>query len=413
MLMDLGSIFRGTSKVMRSSAWLAVLCGVLALFIATGPCSAQQYYGAKWGADELANTVIGNGISQGDYRFRATHGGTLAAVHTFFICKNPGYGAGTGGSYRVDLESDDGTASHFASGKVLATTAENSPESLFTTQTFSSPATLVAGTLYHVVYTNKDANPSANYCSLDMMWWGDPAPATAQPTVPNTDWSHLYNQGTVSIPSWHLRSEATPVDGGNYMPTMQLVYGDGTVYGNGYMESWIFSSRKTISGNNQARETITAVTGTQVVSSITVRLRHDSGNDPLRVTLRNSTGVMESGAISAGSFVAAGNAGDNWVTYHFSAPRTLVAGDAYQLVLSSPSSSAYSIFPLRKGATHNFSAPSYFADGFAQYSADGSSCNNWPDENATPSAEGDLQFFFAVSTGNQVMPPTNVTAAVQ
>jgi hypothetical protein len=58
------------------------------------------------------------------------------------------------------------------------------------------------------------------------------------------------------------------------------------------MESWIFSSRKTISGNNQARETITAVTGTQVVSSITVRLRHDSGNDPLNVTLRNSTGVM-------------------------------------------------------------------------------------------------------------------------
>jgi hypothetical protein len=90
-----------------------------------------------------------------------------------------------------------------------------------------------------------------------------------------------------------------------------------------------------------------------------------------------------------------------------------VAGDAYQLVLSSPSSSAYSIFPLRKGATHNFSAPSYFADGFAQYSADGSSWNNWPDENATPSAEGDLQFFFTVLTGIQVMPPTNVTAAVQ
>jgi|SRR5579872_101295 len=413
MLMDVGSTFRGTSNVMRSSAWLAILCGVVALFVAIDPCSAQQYYGVKWGADELANTVIGNGISQGDYRFRATHSGTLAAVHTFFICKNPGYGAGTGGSYRVDLESDDGTANHFASGNVLATTAENSPESLFTTQTFSSPATLVAGTLYHVVYTNKDANPSANYCSLDMMWWGDPAPATAQPTVPNTDWSHLYNQGTVSSPSWHLRSEATPVDGGNYMPTMQLVYGDGTVYGNGYMESWIFSSRKTISGNNQARETITAVTGTQVVSSVTVRLRHDSGSDPLTVTLRNSTGVIESGTITAGSFVAAGNAGDNWVTYTFSAPHTLAAGNAYQVVLSAPSSSAYSIFPLRKGATHNFSAPAYFGDGFAQYSADGSSWNNWPDENATPSAEGDLQFFFTISTGNAVLPPTNVAAAVQ
>ncbi len=413
MLMNLGSIFRGTGKVMRFSAFLAMICGLLGILCGGSSCFAQQYYGAKWGADELANTVIGNGISQGDYRFRATHSGTLAAVHTFFICKNPGYGAGTGGSYRVDLETDDGSANHFASGTVLATTAENSPESLFTTQTFSAPATLVAGTLYHVVYTNKDANPSANYCSLDMMWWSDPAPATAQPTVANTDWSHLYNEGTVSNPVWHLRSEATPVDGGNYMPTMQLVYGDGTVYGNGYMESWIFSSRKTISGNNEARETITAVTGTQVVSSITVRLRHDSGSDPLTVTLRSSTGVIESGTIAAGSFVNAGNAGDNWVTYAFSAPHTLAAGNAYQLVLSAPSSSAYSIFPIRKGATHNFNAPAYFGDGFAQYSADGSSWNNWPDENATPSAEGDLQFFFTLSNGNQVMPPTNVTAAAQ
>ena len=398
---------------MKSSK-LAVLFVFVCWLFSGSSCFAQQYYGAKWGADRLANTVIGNGISQGDYRFRATHSGTLAAVHTFFMCKNTGYGgygAGTGGSYRVDLESDDGTPNHFASGNVLATTEENNPGGVFTTQTFSSPANLVSGTIYHVVYTNKDPNPYANYCSLDMLWWGDPAPVTAQPTVPNTDWAHLYNQGSLSSPGWHLRNEATD-QGGNYMPTMQLVYSDGTVYGNGYMESWILTSRRAISGNQEARETITSVSGTQVVSSVAIRLRHDNGNDPLTVTLQDSSGVIESGTIPASSFVPSGYAGDNWVSYSFSAPHTLNPGSAYQLVLSTPSSSTYSIFPIRKGATHNFNAPAFFADGHAQYSADGSSWIDWPDESARPSPEGDLQFFFTLGDANRPLPPGNVAAAV-
>jgi hypothetical protein len=216
----------------------------------------------------------------------------------------------------------------------------------------------------------------------------------------------------VASPAWHLRSEATPVDGGNYMPTLELVYGDGTVYGNGYMESWIFTSRKTISGINQARETITAVTGTQIVSNIAIRLRHDSGNDPLTVTLRNASGVIESGTIPAASFVNAGNAGDNWVTYTFVSPRTLGNGNSYQLVLSTAASSAYSIFPLRKGATHNFGAPSYFADGYAQYSQDASNWSNWPDEGGNPSAEGDLQFYMTVARAAQLAPPSDLAAVV-
>lgn len=411
--------FSGRAEITMKLCILSlVFCGILA---GAQACFAQQYYGAKWGADGLANTVIGNGTSQGDFRFRATHSGALAAVHTFFICKATGYGAGTGGSYRVDLESDDGTANHYASGNVLATTDENNPEALFTTQTFSSPASIVSGTLYHVVYTNKDPNPSANYCSLDMLYWASPASAIAQPTISDTDWAHLYNVGTVSSPAWHWRSQATPGDGGNYMPTLQLVYGDGTIYGNGYMEGWINTSRKTISGNDQARETITSVTGNQNVASVTIRLRHDSGSDPLTVTLRNANGLIESGTIPASNFVSAGTAGDNWVTYKFSSPHTLQSGGAYQLVLSAPSSSAYSMFPIRKGASHNFNAPAYFGDGYAQYSADSVTWNDWPDESANPSVEGDMQFFFTLSNTsssanantNAPLPPTNVSAVVR
>jgi hypothetical protein len=94
--------------------------------------SAQSYYGSKWATDGLANTVIGAGLVQGDYRFRSTHTGKLASIRTYWQ-NGSGYGAGTGGSYRIDLETDDGTSNHFASGKVLATTTEPSPNSLFVT----------------------------------------------------------------------------------------------------------------------------------------------------------------------------------------------------------------------------------------------------------------------------------------
>ena len=134
---------------------LAVL---LAILLSAIQCaSAQAYYGSKWAADGLANTVIGPGQIQGDYRFRSFHTGTLAAIHTYWQ-NGSGYGSGTGGTYRIDLETDDGTTNHFASGHVLATTTELQPDNLFVTETFSSPATISSGVLYHIVYTNIDSN---------------------------------------------------------------------------------------------------------------------------------------------------------------------------------------------------------------------------------------------------------------
>lgn len=382
--------------------------GLLLVLLFAIPSQAQTYYGAKWGADELANTAINASVPQGAYRFRATHSGVLTAVHTFFICA-PGYGAGTGGSYRVDLETDDGTANHFPSGSVLATTTELSPTSLFTTETFSSPATISTGTLYHIVYTNIDGSPASNYCSLDMMWWKNPAPEPMQVTVPDLDWAHICNcSGTVVSPNWRRRS-GVDGDDGNYNPTLELVYGDGTTTGNGYMESWINTSRKTITGANQVREQIISVSGgAKTVTSFTVRMKKDSGTDPLTFTLKSGASVLESGTIPASSFAPSGEFGDNWVTYTFLSPQVLSSGSSYSLVLSAPSTSQYSLFPIRKGITHNFSSGTFFADGHAQFStSSGSSWSDWPDESSNPSTEGDLQFFLAVNTVTH-NPPSNV-----
>jgi hypothetical protein len=306
--------------------------------------SAQSYYGSKWAADGLANTVIGAGHNQGDYRFRSTHTGTLAAIHTYWQ-NGSGYGSGNGGTYRIDLETDDGTSNHFASGKVLATTNELHPNTLFVTETFSSPATITSGTLYHIVYTNIDPSPSVNYTSLDMIWvaGGTKAPTPSQPTVSDTDWAHLYNQGTISAPVWHWRSQASSGDGGNYMPTMQLDFTDGTSYGNGYMEVWIETSRKTINGSNAAREAFTVSGPSLTAGSVTVRLRHDSGIDPVTVAVLDGTGTsVTSCAVPYTAVIPSGTGGDNWVTCQFSSPLALNSGSTYALKLAAPSSSAKS-----------------------------------------------------------------------
>lgn len=396
--------------VCRKTAVVLILFA-LAILVVIPRASAQTYYGSKWAADGLANTIIGAGHVQGDYRFRSTHTGSLVAIHTYWQ-DGTGYGSGTGGTYRIDLETDDGTSNHFPSGKVLATTTELSPKNHFVTETFSSPATITAGTLYHVVYTNIDASPSVNYISLDMIWvgGGTSAPTPAQPTIADTDWAHLYNAGSVSSPSWHWR-HGTNGDDGDYMPTLELVYGDGFIYGNGYMEVWVETSRESVGGSNQVRETFTVSGGDKIVGSFSVRMRRDSGSDPLTVSLKSGSGAaIESGSIPAASFSASGDA---WVSYQFSTPRTLSNANSYSIVLSAPGTSAYSLFPIREGVSYNFDSPSFFADGFAQLStSSGTSWTNWPAETGSPSTQGDLQFYFTLNSSPAPAPPTNLVVNV-
>ncbi len=356
---------------------------------------AQAFYGSKWAADQLANTTIGPNI-QGDYRFRASTSSTLTSIHTFWIT-GTGYSAGTGGSFRIDVETDDGTSNHFPSGTVLATKTATSPATEFVTDTFATPAALTAGTLYHIVYTNIDASPTVNFTSLDMIQiTANLSPA--QPTISEIDWAHLYNSGTVASPTWVWRHS---VSDGDFMPTLQLDSGDGTIQCNGYMEVWINTSRETVSGANEARETFTVSGGNKTVYSFSVRMEKASGTDPLTVSLQTGAGaVIESGTIPAASFSST----DAWVTYSFTSPHVLTSGSAYNIILTAPSTSSYSLYPIRKGITHNFDAPTYFADGNAQLSSNsGSTWTNWPDESAVASTEGDLQFYFATQLWSGIL----------
>ena len=170
------------------------------------------------------------------------------------------------------------------------------------------------------------------------------------------------------------------------------------------MEVWVKTSRENISGSFEARETFTVSGGDRIATSFSVRLRKDSGADPLTVTLETGSGAtVESGTIPAAAFTTT----DGWATYTFSTPRTLSSGATYDIILSAPGSSSYSLFPIRKGRNYNFDSPTFFSDGYAQLSTNGgSSWTNWPAETGVPSPDGDLQFFFTIGG---VAPPAAPT----
>lgn len=345
-------------------------------------------YGSAIGMDSLNNTEVGGPSAQAtSYRFRATTSSLLSSVRVYIMGpENAGYGAGTGGTWEVTVRPDDGTAAHAPAAAVLARTTFV-PKTGLPLVTFPQPASLTAGRLYHVVFRNIDPDPVHNFASLNGVFMYQPT-SPRQPAFSDVDWGQpLSTNGG----PWADRSSTVPI--------MQLNYADGTAAGLGYMEVWV-RSYQSISGGSTVREAFTVSGPSRSASSFTVRLMRVSGSSPLTVRLETSAGgLVEQGQVAA-SAIPLGTPGDHgggghaaWVTYTFSQPRTLAAGQSYNVVLSAPSDTTYSIFVIRKGVEYHFSPPTYFADGHAQVNT-GSGWGPFTQDGGPRLDEGDLQFYF-------------------
>jgi hypothetical protein len=351
------------------------------------PTSQTPPYGSAINADDLNNSVVGGPDGRKvSYRFRATESSGLQSIRVYLVTGS-GYSGGTNGSLVITVQTDDGSSAHRPSGVVLASTTyvpgstvANSGLPLIS---FSSPAQLVAGQLYHVVFTNGDASPTSNYISVDGLFtFGDPSPW--QPKYANTDWANLiYFQG-----AW---SDNRGAGQGVITPIMALYYTDGAVVGQGYLEVWV-SLPKTISGNAMVREEFTVSGASQTVNSASVRVRRVSGSSPLTVNLETSTGTLvASGTISAGLIPSGSRPG--WATANFASSVTLAAGSSYHLVLQAPAGTAYDAFVIRDGATWGFPASTYFSDGTGQYTTGSGWLGFDQPGGGTNLTMGDLQFY--------------------
>jgi hypothetical protein len=291
----------------------------------------------------------------------------------------------------VTLNTDDGTASHNPSTTVLASYVISgaatlpSPARYFYTMKFSSPPTLTAGQIYHMVFKNIDANPAVNFISVDALYQLNPS-APVQQALGNLDAGVLLSDVDGS---WKPRL--------GYTPIYQLSFTNGMTEGVGYMEGWV-GAPEPISAPTAVRETFTVSGSSVKISSASVRVARVSGNDPLVVRLENASGALIEQATIPASAIPQSNASAPsyfWASLPFSATYTLLAGSTYHLDLETSATSTYETFPIRKGLAYGFQNSTYFHDGSAQVELNGS-WFGWTQWGAANRTDGDLQFYFSV-----------------
>ena len=357
----------------------------------TTTLSPAGYYGGQIGGDSLANTTVGPGGNTVSYRFSAQHNGALQKLRFYIIPDHTGYAAGTGGKLQVTVQTDDGTSAHNPSGTVLASTLLSNVLSVsgsaryFPLVTFSTPPTLTAGKLYHIVFKNVDSSPSVNYMSVDCLWYTQAITPT-QPTLSDAANAVLLHSSGSS--SWGVRKGYTPIS--------ELYYSNGNTQGIGYVEAFV-AGPQTISGTSAVRETFTVTGASKTIATVAVRAARASGSDYLKVRLENSDGTLiEEGLLPASSFPQTSPVSHTWAQFNFASTHILQTGKSYNLILETPASSQYVAFSMQKGTAYGFDNSTYFPDGHAEMKVNGGSWTGWSVWGVNNRMDSDLQFYFGV-----------------
>jgi hypothetical protein len=338
-------------------------------------------------ADALGNTIIGGpDRSALTFRFRATWTGAVVAVRVYVI-KNvngrTGYSLGNGGVMRVALRADSGRSPHVPAGPHLATaTFRPADRGVFPRVRFSKPAHVVAGRLYHVVFSNVGSDPERNYVSINALY--SASRLGRGPAVPD---------GLAVL-------EGDPTSGGTtrwtprrsrpheyYLPILDVVgAGSGQHTGLGYMEVW---DPKPIGGSAGVRQLLHMGGTATRVDGAWLRVRRRAGDSPLELRLVGSDGhALASASLPPGS-VPSSDAG--WVHVRFGAPVTLAPDSTFALTASSAKDDAYEAFPIRKGSDYGFDRGTFFDGGYAQFNS-GSGWVGWDQWGGHDRRTSDLQF---------------------
>jgi hypothetical protein len=352
--------------------------GLLLVATVRGRPPSASIYGSAFKARANGEVDIKAGTTgQAGYaiRFRAAYTSTLVSARFYLQGPStPGYGAGTGGTARFTVETDDGTASHLPTGTVLATQDYVHPDTnVGWLTTWSSPASLTAGTLYHIVVRNMDADPPTNWFSINCIYY-EPVTSPRQPLFPDTDWASLYH--SVSPRQWQALTTLTPI--------CDIAYGNGIHRGQGYVENGGYGSAQAgkvgSTATTMLRELFTVTGGDRIVTGASVKLMRQTGTgtDPVVVRLYTAAdALIDSFVIPAASFGTGDIAADPgcgpglFASGTFTTPRTLSNGSTYYLRLSTAAATTYWSSLPRRGSSFGYQAGSYFGDGNAQETTNG------------------------------------------
>lgn len=314
--------------------------------------------------------------------FKATTTSALQSVR-FSQRGGPGYSAGNGGTMKISVQTDNGSG--YPSGSILAslTFEPGNPAGGWTTYkrySFPSPATLIAGRKYYIVFQNVDPAPRTNYISINNVVVLRGTTIPRQPAFADADYVVL----STARGSWAVEPAYTAV--------MDLTYTNGRHDGQAYIEAMIAQYGAISGTTRRVRETFLVSGGDRTISMVAVRVRRTGGGSPLLLRLETGAGTnIETVAIPASSvpLSAAGSVGGEvWVTARFLNSHVLKNGARYHLRLSTDVGTTYTTTPIREGTDAGLLSRR-FTDGDGQRTTDGVAWSNlyrW--------SPVDLQFYF-------------------
>lgn len=342
----------------------------------TLPPSAD-HYGCGINADTLDNLPLGYDVGrEASFRFRATHTGDAESVQVWLIAAGPGYFDGDGGHVLLEVQTDDGTASHHPSGEVLGSALVTDPTEQWNRRiVLDEPTPLVQGQLYHLRFTNPSADPANNWVSVNGLHVARNEP-DVQPTIDDVDLAVLYRRGTgKALEHIHM---VTPI--------FSMRFTDGFHDGQCYIDARQDLDFMNFGGDHIIREVFTPRDEDLAVSRVRVRLHRTTGEGDLTVRLSE-----DGGELLAESIVAAADVGpdDAWVEVAFAQEHTLRADTTYAIVLRAPEGTTYTAPPLQDGRYYDFECDSLFGDGHYQYRDGGGEWTMIHDR-----TDFDLQFYF-------------------
>jgi hypothetical protein len=307
--------------------------------------SRTGVYGPGIAIDSRGNRRVTGGLGLA-HRFKAMT--TSRVTHILFQPRwGSGYSAGDGGRYLVSIQTDDGTARHRPSGRVLSSfiwePGRHRSGGFVRRFTFPRPPRLVKGTIYHVVWKNVHNQPERNYVSINETFTYD-ASRPRQPRYRNGIYAVLNgSRASGSGSSWEVDPRHTP--------NMDLVYANGKHQGMAYLGAMV-SDWGAIGGSRMVREHFRVERKDRRVLSACVRVGRQRGTDPLLIRLERGDGrEIESVGVPSAAKVAytnAGRVGDNgdWVCANFRREHVLRLGNRYNLRLSAPANTQYSMTPI-------------------------------------------------------------------
>jgi hypothetical protein len=349
--------------------------------------------GSLVAADSLANTRIGGPFGTVlAFRFRAQWTGSVEAVRFYVILNTrgrQGYSGGTGGRLRVAIARDSGAPRHVPRSRAMASAViRPSRSDLWPLVRFSDPPRVVAGRLYHVVFTNPAANPRRNYASINALLsrgHGRPRPPTTAGMVVLLGGS---SDGGATPTRWQPRA-AEP--GERYVPILDVVGSEsGQHVGNGYMEVWVGSPRP-VGGDLKVRQLIAIAPArpARITGAWLRVLRQDGATAPLELRLERSDGTVLARGRAAARRISSRS--PQWAHVRFKRAITAPFEEELALTASARDEGAYETFPLRKGTEFGFDARTIFAGGHAEH-FDGDRWTGWDQWGVPDRRDSDLQF---------------------